>query len=114
MKYFIRVAALLMLVSITFAFERDISWTPPTSYTNDAPLLEQELDYYTLFCDGTELVQLDSVVGTWTATIEFPDVPATYTCWLTTTTLLGVESAASNSNVFTYLPPTPMAPVVEW
>lgn len=114
MKYVVRAIALLMLASITFAFDESISWTPPTFYTNGTALLEQDLDYYTLYCDGNKLVELDSIIGTWTATISFPDTPGTYTCWLTTTTLLGVESSASNVKIFTNQPRTPMAPVVQW
>lgn len=111
-----RAIALLLLAGITLAYEREISWTPPVFYTNGAPLLEQDLDFYTLYCDGVQLVTLDSIIGTWTATIDFPDTPGTHECWLTTTTLAGIESDPSNTYVFTNQPPTltPMAPVVVW
>jgi hypothetical protein len=116
MKNLLRATALLLLASITFAFDRSISWTPPTFYVGGAPLLEQDLDFYTLYCDDVQLVTLDSIIGTWTATITFPDTGGTHTCWLTVTTLAGIESDPSNTYVFTNQPPArkPMAPVVVW
>ncbi len=114
MKYIVRAIALVMLASVTLAYEETISWRPPIFYVDGTPLLEQELDYYNVYCDAELLVSLDSIIGTWTATVDFPDTPGTHTCWLTVVTLLGEESDHSNTKVFTNLPPKPMAPVVVW
>ena len=114
MKYFIRVLALLGLASITFAYVETIRWTPPAFYTNGNVLLEQELDFYTFYCDGQQVEILDSIIGTWQRDVEFPDTAGQHECWLTATTLLGVESGPSNTKVFTNDPRIPMAPVVEW
>jgi hypothetical protein len=87
-----------------------ISWTPPTEYEDGAPLLEQELDYYTLYCNDIYLLDLDVIIGTWTADITF-GAPGTYVCALTVTSLKGGESQPSNERVFLKgervpLPPT--------
>ncbi len=115
MKHFVRAIALLCLASITLAFERDISYTPPEFYVNGDVLLEQELDFYTVYCDDQVVTILDSIIGTWARTVDFPEITgASDTCWLTTTTLLGAESDPSNVKVFMGPPRTPMAPVVVW
>lgn len=114
MKYILRAIALLGLASITFAYERTITYIPPTFYTNGTPLLEQDLDFYTLYCDGMQLTTIDSIIGTWVATIDFPEQPGGHDCYLTVTTLAGIESDPSNHYVFTSAHPIPMAPVVVW
>lgn len=108
--------ALMCLSSLTFAWDANISWTPPLLYTDNAILLEQDLDYYTAYCDDVPVSVLDSIIGTWTRTVPFPDSVGTHTCWLTATSLEGIESGPSNTYVFTIQPParTPMAPVVVW
>ena len=88
-----------------------ISWTPPTQYTDGAPLLEQDLDFYTFYCNGVELAQIDSVIGTWTASVSTASLPeGTHTCTLRVTTLAGAQSGDSNPANFTIGPRVPMAP----
>jgi hypothetical protein len=113
-KFFIRTMALVGLASITLAWDANISWTPPTFYVDGTPLLEQDLDFYTLYCDGTAIQQIDSIIGTPTALATFPDTIGTHTCHLTVTTLNGMESEASNTYVFTRTSPVPNPPVVVW
>lgn len=113
-KYFIRAIALVMLASITFASDNTINWVPPVFYTNGVPLLEQDLDYYILYCDGAVLQVIDSIIGTPTAQVHLPKTEGTHVCHLTVTTLVGVESGPSNEHVFTNQPLIPAAPVVEW
>ena len=86
-KFIIRATALLALASITFAFPGVVGYTPPDTYTNDTPLLEQDLGYYTHFCDGIPLTEIDSIIGTRAADVEFPDTPGEHTCWFTVTTI---------------------------
>lgn len=113
-KNIVRAIALLCLASITLAYDRQISWVPPTFYTNGEPLLEQDLDFYTVYCDGAQLVVIDSIIGTVTATVDLPSSEGTHVCHMTVTTLTGVESDPSNELVFTNQLRAPAAPVVMW
>ena len=89
----------------------NISWTPPTEYTDNAPLLEQDLDFYTFYCDTVSVAQIDSVIGDRTAQISTASLSAgDHECWLTVTTLSASESGPSNSVNFTIGPRVPMAP----
>lgn len=88
-----------------------ISWTPPTQYTDNAPLLEQDLDFYTFYCDGSSLAVIDSVIGTRSAVVSTNSLTAgNHECWLTVTSLAPAESGPSNSINFTIGPRVPMAP----
>jgi len=107
----LRTVALLSLATLVFAVDFDISYVPPDSYTDNAPLLEQELDFYTLYCDGTAVQNLDSIIGDWQRTITIVE-PGSHNCVLTTTTLDGVESGPSNTKVFIVGPRTPRPPVL--
>ncbi len=110
-KYFVRVAALLMLSTLVFAIDRTVSWTPPTQNTDGSVLLEQDLDYYTFYCDGLEYVVIDSIIGTNTAVISLDGLTeGSHTCDLTVTSLAGVESGPSNSINFTIGPRVPNPP----
>ena len=109
MKYLRRATAILLLSSLVFAFDGNIGFNPPVAYTNGDPLLEQELDFYSWYCGGNVFV-FDSIIGNRTAVVPVPVVPGDYTCWLTVTTLYGVESTASNAVNFTVGPRTPGAP----
>jgi hypothetical protein len=88
-----------------------ISWSPPTQYTDNAPLLEQDLDFYTFKCNGAPLATIDSVIGTRTATVSTNSLATgDHACTLTVTTLEGAESGDSNAINFTIGPRVPMAP----
>ena len=88
-----------------------ISWTPPTQYTDNAPLLEQDLDFYTFSCDGQPVATIDSVIGTRTATVATSSLSTgDHVCTLSVTTVLGAESGPSNPVNFTIGPRVPMAP----
>ena len=120
------IVALALLGSLTFEYEQgfqltaamaqnsgsiEIGWTPPTEYTDNAPLLEQDLDYDTLFCNAAELKQIDSVAGTRNDTVDLTGLAiGDYACHLTVTTLLASESGPSNIINFTIGPRVPMAP----
>jgi hypothetical protein len=102
---------IILIGSLTFALDQSVSWTPPIAYTNGNPLLEQDLDFYTIYCGGVEFVEIDSVIGTRTALIDFsPLGEGTHVCEMTVTALNGRESAPSNSANFTVGPRTPQAP----
>ena len=91
-----------------------ISWTPPTEYTDNAPLLEQDLDFYTFYCDGGSLAIIDSVIGVRTAMVSTASLSTgDHVCHLTVTTLEASESGPSNSINFTIGPRVPMAPALE-
>jgi len=120
------IVAVSLLASLTIDYDRGftlraayaqqagsltISWTPPSQYTDGAPLLEQELDFYTLYCNGSEVKQIDMVIGDHTDVVDLTGLPTgDYACQLTTTTLLAAESGPSNSINFTIGPRVPMAP----
>ena len=89
-----------------------ISWTPPTQYTDGFPLLEQDLDFYTFYCNGAVVKQIDSIIGTPSDNVDISDLGSgDYTCHLTTTSLLAVESGSSNSINFTIVARVPGSPV---
>jgi len=103
----------LLLAGLVFAVDMNISWTPPTEYENGDPLLEQELDFYSLYCNGdaAPLATIDSIIGTRTAVVSFSSLgEGTHTCHLTVTALNGEESVPSNTANFTVGPRTPGAP----
>ena len=50
-----------------------ISWLPPAEYTDGTQLLEQDIDFYSFYCDGNRIVDLNAVIGTWTAEITFSE-----------------------------------------
>lgn len=113
MKYFLRVIALLGLASITFAFDANISWTPPISYENGDALLEQDLDFYTLYCNGAPFVTIDSIIGTRSATVDMTALgEGTHSCALRVTALNGMESGDSNIVNFTIGPRVPNPPTL--
>lgn len=112
MRAILRITVLLLLSSITFATDFTVSWTPPTQYEDGATLLEQDLDFYTFYCDGNRIVDLDSIVGTWTAIIAFTE-PGTYVCGLTVTDLNGEQSDLSNTKVFMKGPRKPRPPTLQ-
>lgn len=110
-RVLLRASAILLVLSLTVqADDFTISWLPPTQYTDGTPLLEQELDFYTLYINGTGVVNLDVILGTWTADITITE-PGTHVLALTVTANNGVESALSTPVNFTVGPRTPMAPI---
>ena len=112
MKAVRAVMVFLLLVSLTIQADTfTISWLPPTQYTDNATLLEQDLDYYTLYVGGVSTIFYDSIPGSYSQLHTI--VPAgTYEITLTVTTLEGVESGPSNMKVFTVGPRTPKPPVL--
>lgn len=82
-----------------------INWEPPTQYTDNTALLEQDLDFYTFYCNGAEVKQFDSVIGTRSNAVDISALPpGDYACDLTVTALpdtepLGKESAPSTSKI---------------
>jgi hypothetical protein len=104
--------AVLMISTTTQASTIQLSWTPPTEYEDGTPLLEQDLDFYTVYINGTPATNLDVIVGTWSAEIVFT-VPGSHQVALTVTDLNGQESQLSNTQVFTVGPRTPKAPTLQ-
>ena len=109
------VRALLVLVLLTsLTVQADIfsiEWVPPVEYTDGSQLLEQDLDYYTLYVDGVSTIFYDSIPGSYSELHEI--VPAgSYTIHLAVTTIEGVESGPSNTKVFTVGPRTPKPPIL--
>ncbi len=89
-----------------------ISWTPPTQYTDGFPLLEQDLDFYTFYCNGSQIKQIDSIIGTRSDGVDVSGLSSgNYTCNLTVTDVLGEESGPSGDINFTIGARTPGAPV---
>jgi len=105
--------AMLLLGSLTIQIQADvfeIKWQPPTHDTAGVLLLEQELDYYTLYVDGFSTIFYDSIPGSYYQLHEI--IPAgSYELYLTVTTIENVESGPSNTKVFIVGPRTPMPPV---
>lgn len=85
-----------------------ISWTPPAAYTDGTPLFEQDLDFYTVYINNEPIVNLQVIVGTWTADITITQ-PGTHDLTMTVTDYNGQESAQSNMVNFTVGPRTPGA-----
>jgi hypothetical protein len=104
-------AVILLLSGLVFGVDQSVTWVPPDAYENGDPLLEQDLDFYTLYCNGQPYSTIDNVIGQNTALIDFgPLGEGTHECYLTVTALNGMESAPSNTANFTVGPRTPGAP----
>ena len=108
----LRATVILLLASLTVQADTfTVSWLPPTQYEDNSALLEQDLDYYTLYVDGISTIFYDSIPGSYSQLHTI--VPAgTYSLTLTVTTLEGVESGHSNAKAFTVGPRTPQPPVL--
>lgn len=92
--------------------ELTIRWTPPTEYTDGFPLLEQDLEFYTFYCGGNEIVSFLSIIGNTSYVVDTSGMPSgTHSCTLSVTTLAGIESAQSNTINFTIGARTPGNPV---
>lgn len=93
-----------------------IMWSPPTQYEGGTPLDEQDLDFYTLYCNNAEVKQIDSVIGTTSDVVDLTGfITGNYACNLTVTAIpippnVGAESGPSNDINFTIGPRVPMAP----
>jgi len=99
----------LLLASLTVdADEFILKWTPPTQYTEGTVLLEQDIDYYTLYIDGVALTNFDSIIGQWSVSVTFTE-PGSYEGNMTVVTVNGAESDFSNPVNFTVGPRTPGA-----
>jgi len=71
--------------------------------------LEQDLDFYTLYINDTAMLDLDVILGQWTAEITITE-PGTHDIELSVTSIAGQESSRSNMVNFTVGPRTPGAP----
>lgn len=122
MRYIKWAILLILIASITIQVDAqstttpcdiscELSWTPPTEYEDGSALLEQELDFYSVYCDGNHIMDFDSIIGTWTIEFSF-GVPGTYDCGLTTTALNEQESSLSNTKLFTKGPRVPKPPTL--
>lgn len=102
-------AALLLSSFPAIADDWQICWTPPTQFVNGDPLLEQDLDFYTLYVNAVPVLNFDVIVGTWCVTYT-THTEGTYTAALTVTHINGQTSDLSNEVSFTLGPRRPMAP----
>lgn len=116
MKRAIVVLAALLSTS-ALADDWNICWTPPTHFCGDAecttsgdPLMEQDLDFYTLYINDAVVMNFDAIVGTW-CVVYTTHVEGTYTAHLTVTHINGKTSPLSNPASFTLGPRTPGAPI---
>lgn len=110
MQYFKWMIPLLLLAcSAVQADTFEVCWLPPTTFENGDPLLEGDLDYYTLYIDDQELMNFDAIVGTWCVQFEV-HVEGTYFATMTVTHNNGMTSAQSNIATFTLGPRAPAAP----
>ena len=101
----------ILVASLTFAWESNVSYKPPIANTDGSLLLEQELDFYILYCNDVEVAAIDSIIGQRTVLVDFGILPAgSYPCNLTVVNLDGIESAYSDPYVFIIGPKTPNAP----
>ena len=100
---------LTLLVAPVWAADYQVCWQPPTAFEDGTPLLEGDLNYYTLYVDGTELVSFDAIVGTWCYVITITE-SGTYVAAMTVTLINGQTSAKSNQATFSIGPRTPGAP----
>lgn len=97
------------LFSTALADDFQICWTPPTQFVNGDALLEQDLDFYTLYINGQEIMSFDSIVGTWCVTYT-THTEGTYEAQLTVTHINGMTSDLSTPRSFTLGPRQPKAP----
>lgn len=102
-------AFLLSCAPAIYADDFQICWQPPTEFENGDPLLEQDLDFYTLYINDQNVMSFDVIVGTWCVTYT-THVEGTYTVDMTVTHINGQTSARSNQTTFTLGPRRPMAP----
>jgi hypothetical protein len=109
LTYFLTALMLVMLSAPLWADDWQVCWEPPTAFVNGDPLLEQDLQYYTLYINGTELLSFDAIVGTWCYVITI-NTEGTYLATMTVTHLNGQTSDFSNEASFTLGPRTPGAP----
>ena len=107
----VRATALFLLSTLVFAVDGNVGYTPPTENTDGSVLLEQDLDYYTFYCDGQPYATIDSIIGNRTAVVSLDGLTeGSHDCNLTVTALNGAESGASNSINFTIGPRVPNPP----
>lgn len=113
MNRLIAIIALVLLASLVFSYDKTVTWQPPTQWTDGHELLEQDLDFYSLYCNGNPepFVVIDNVIGNRSAVVDFtPLGTGTHVCHLTVTALNGEESDPSNEGNFIVGPRIPGAP----
>ena len=125
------IAVLVLLSSLLFQFDDrthlslnaayaqaantlSLSWDPPTMWDDGTALLEQDLDFYTLSCDGQPVAQIDSIIGTYNYNLDLaPFGFGSHSCTMTVTAIPqvgGLESDPSNPVGFTIAAKKPGAP----
>lgn len=103
---------LLMFLAVpVWADDFQICWQPPTQFENGDPLLEQDLDFYTLYINDQNVMSFDVIVGTW-CVVYTTHTEGTYFTKMTVTHVNGQTSGFSNETSFTLGPRRPMAPVI--
>lgn len=100
---------LALWLTPVWADDFQICWTPPTQFVNGDPLLEQDLDFYTLYINDQNVMSFDAIVGTW-CVVYTTHTEGTYFTKLTVTHVNGETSDFSNEASFTLGPRTPGAP----
>lgn len=100
----------IMIAPLVFAIApKTFSWVPPTEYVDGAPLPDDEIASYNIYCNSVLLANVPNTGGTNTWTSDpLPD--GSYSCFATTIAVNGEESDPSNSANFTVLPSKPGAP----
>lgn len=106
---FLLILFLILMAAPAMAAQWEVCWQPPTEFENGYPLLEGDLDFYTLYIDGNELLSFDAVIGTWCYIITINE-PGTYVADMTVTHINGRTSQKSNQASFSIGPRTPGAP----
>jgi len=114
MKKILLVILLCLPLTVTWAVgEHTFKWTPPTTYTDDTPLAQEDIREYVIECNGEELATIPNQPLN-TDTYEAPPgtfPPGNYTCVGFTVTTQGISSDASNPVNFTVAPGQPSPPV---
>ena len=82
------------------------SWTPPTEYVDNTPILEGAIEGYKLYCNGEDAISIPNVTN-FTKSLS----PGTYVCYVTVTAH-GIESDPSNSTTKVIDWPQPKPPVL--
>ncbi len=98
----------LLLFSISafgrLPFQPTFTWTLPTQFTDDSPLVPSDLSEVKIYCAGASVVEISVPVGTtFTATVGM-FVAGNYSCYFTSVANAangGAESSASNPINFT-------------
>lgn len=93
-----------------------IRWTPPTEYEDGSALFEQDINHYVLYCNGSVLRNVPSIIGTYSTTVTTAELGSgTSVCGMSTVTVesgVEIESILSNEVSFSLGHRTAKPPVV--